>query len=150
MLRPTAEDLATRPIINRDPNLHPDNLPRSLPEHGAAGLVPSSEPMSQWSPYGTLYAQPFFGGYDELSEEGRGVMHVPQAGIYDASPNPWPNNGQYDRPNAIGMTLAMLFLRPTTSAHPGKTMPTGAGPTMLFRAPPVFSMQTRPIPAVGV
>lgn len=150
MLRPTAEDLATRPIINRDPDTLPDNLPRSIPAHGAARLVPDTEEMTQWSAYGIFRPTPYFGGHDELSVEDRGVMHVPQAGLYDASPNPFPNNGQFDRPNSIGMTAAILRLRPHTSAHPGFAMPTGGGPTMLFHTPPVFSMQTRPIPAVGV
>lgn len=151
MLRPTAEDLATRPIINRAPNTHPDSVPLSLPTEGPAAILPDSEEMTQWSPYGLFAAQPYFGGHDELSAEGRGIMHVPQAGIYDASPNPWPNNGQEDRPNgAIGLLVGMLRLRPTTSAHPGATMATGPGPTMVFRTPPVFSLQTKPIPAVGV
>lgn len=149
-LRPDAEDLATRPIINRAPNSDPNNVPRSLVPHGAAKLVPDSEEMTQWSAYGIFNPKPFFGGYDELSEEGRGIMHVPQAGTYDTSPNPWPNNGQYDRPNVIGVTAAFLRLAPHTSAHPGYSNPTGGGPTMLFRAPPVFSIQTLPIPAVGV
>lgn len=147
--RPTAFDLETRPIINRAPNTHPDSVPLSLPTCGPAALVPDSEEMTQWSAYGIFRPTPYFGGHDELSVEGRGIMHVPYATLYDASPNPWPNNGQFDRPN--GPALArILRLRPTTSAHPGMSMPTGGGPTMLFRAPPVFSMQTKPIPAVGV
>ena len=150
MLRPTAEDLATRPIINPQPHSITEQVPLSLVPHGAARLVPDMEEMTQWSAYGIFRPVPFFGGYDELSEEGRGVMHVPQAGMYDASPNPFPNNGQFDRPNVIGITAAFLRLAPHTSAHPGFAMPTGAGPTMLFRAPPVFSIQTKPIPAVGV
>ena len=150
MLRPTAFDLQTRPIINRAPDTHPDNVPLSVPEHGAAGLDPASESMTQWSPYGIFRPAPYVGGWDELSQDGRGLMQVPQAGLYDASPNPWPNNGQFDRPNSIGITVAILRLRPHTSAHPGFSQPTGPGPTMLFRAPPVFSIQTQPIPAVGV
>lgn len=147
MLRPTAEDLATRPIINRAPFSRPMNVPLSVPAHGAAALPPDMEEMTQWSAYGIFNPRPFFGGYDELSLDGRGVMHVPQSGLYDAGPNPWPNNGQFDRPNAI---MAIMRLKPTTSAHPGKSLSTGGGPTMLFRAPPVFSYQTTPVPAVGV
>ncbi len=150
MLRPSAEDLATRPIIRQAPIDLPNDVPLSLPRHGPGGLLPDSEEMTQWSAYGSFRPTPFFGGYDELSEEGRGLMHVPQAALYDASPNPWPNNGQFDRPNVIGITEAFLRLSPHTSAHRGFAMPTGGGPTMLFRAPPVFSVQTRPIPAVGV
>lgn len=147
MLPPTAESLATRPIINRQPNLHPNQVPRSLPVEQAAALPPDMETATQWSPFGQFNPTPFRGGWDELSQEGRGMMANPQATLYDASPNPWPNNGQFDRPNGI---VALIRLQPHTSAHPGKTMPTGAGPAMLFRAPPVFTLQTQPVPAVGV
>lgn len=110
-------------------------------------LAPDTETMTQWSAYGIFNPTPFRGGYDELSLEGRGMMANPQATLYDASPNPWPNNGQFDRPNAY---MQIMRLKPTTSAHRGFAQPTGGGPTMLFRAPPVFSLQTQPIPAVGV
>jgi hypothetical protein len=115
-------------------------------------LIPDSEVMTQWSPFGQFNAQPYFGGHDELSEMDprASLMAVPQADTYDASPNPWPNNGQFDRPNSIGLVGAILRLRPHTSAHPGYANPTGGGPTMLFHAPPVFSLQTKPIAAVGV
>lgn len=136
--------------MNRSPNTHPDAVPLSIPAHGPARVVPDSEEMTQWSAYGLFKPTPYYGGHDELSQEGRGMMHVPQAALYDASPNPWPNNGQFDRPNNIGLVGAILRLRPTTSAHLGFSMPTGGGPTMLFHAPPVFSMQSKPIPAVGV
>lgn len=146
--RPTRADLATRPIINRAPDSMPDRVPLSVPYDGAARLLLNSEVGQDWSPYGTRHARPYFGGHDELSVRGRGVMQHAQAGTYDASPNPWPNNAQFDRPN--GFFTGLLRMQPHTSAHPGKSNPTGAGPTMLFHAPPVFSMQTQPISAVGV
>lgn len=107
------------------------------------------EEGTDWSPYGTREKEPYFGGYDGLS--GR-LMAVPQADTYDASPNPWPNNGQFDRPNSIGLAAwAIPRLRPHTSGHKGFSEPTRRGdPTALFNAPPVFSEQTTPIPAVGL
>lgn len=150
MLRPRAEDLETRPFWPRQP--WPEGpRPLSNPVDGAAALLMDSEEMTQWSPYGTLHPRPYFGGYDELSLAGRGVMHVAQAGIYDASPNPWPNNGQEDRPNSLYSLLqGLMQKRHESSAHRGFAMPTYPSPTMLFHAPPVFSLQTTPIPAVGI
>lgn len=149
MLRPTAFDLETRPIANRAPNTHPDAVPLSLPTYGPAEIIPDTETQTQWSPYGLFVSDPYFGGHDALSQEGHGVMHVPQADLYDASPNPWPNNGQFDRPNSI--FVGLLRLEPTTSAHPGFSMSTKKGdPTSLFRTPPIFGIQTKPIPAVGI
>lgn len=153
MLRPTADDLATRPIQERNPWYLPGgkNFPLSRALYAPQEQPPNMEAMTQWSPYGTLDAEPYYGGYDPLSESGHGVMHVPQADLYDASPNPWPNNGQYDRPNGLFSLFAgLLRLQHESSAHPGFMQPTGAGPTMLFHAPPIFSAQTTPIPAVGV
>lgn len=147
-LRPSRKDLETRPIINRAPDTLPDRVPLSIPYDGAAEILPNSEVMQDWTPYGTKQARPFFGGWDPLSQAGRGLMHTAQAALYDASPNPFPNNGQFDRPN--GFWAGLLRLQPTTSAHRGAAQPTGAGPVMLFHAPPVFSVQSKPIPAVGV
>lgn len=142
--RPTPEDLATRPIINRAPDTMPDNLPLSVTVFRPAKLLPDSETPSQWSPYGVFYSHPYFGGHDGL--QGR-LMHVAQADMYDPSANPFPASGQFDRPN--GFWSGLIRLRPHTSAHPGKTMPAHPGPTMLFHAPPPFGLQTKPIPAVG-
>lgn len=146
--RPTPEDLATRPIINRAPDTMPDNLPQSRTVDRPAKIIPDTETPSQWSPYGTLFAHPYRGGHDPLSAGGHGIMHVAQAGMYDPSANPWPNNGQFGQPN--GFWTGLIRLRPTTSAHPGKSMPAVPGPTMLFHAPPPLGMQSKPIPAVGV
>lgn len=152
MLKPTPDDLATRPIMIRNPDSRPNDVPRSIPVYEPARLIPDSEAMTQWSAYGQFNPRPYFGGWDELSQDDprASLMAVPQADFYDASPNPWPNNGQFDRPNSIGLMGILLRLRPHTSAHPGFAMPTGGGPTMLFHAPPVFSLQTKPVPAVGV
>lgn len=146
--RPTKSDLATRPIINRAPDTGADRHPLSIPYDGAARIIPNSEVMQDWTPYGHKQARPYFGGHDPLSRAGHGLMHTAQAGTLDKSPNPFPNNGQFDRPN--GFFAGLMRLQPHTSAHKGQTNPTGAGPTMLFHAPPVFSVQSTPIPAVGV
>lgn len=148
MQRPRPEDLITRPFWPRNP--WPEGpRPLSNPMDGtSAALLQNSEVMTQWSPYGTLNARPYFGGYDGL---GGRMMHVVKADLYDASPNPWPNNGQYDRPNGLFAVFQGLMLKKReTSAHPGFSMPTMPSPNMLFHAPPVFSLQTTPIPAVGI
>lgn len=150
MLRPSVADLATRPIANRAPNTHPDNVPESRDVHGPAAILEDTEVATQWTPYFLAIARPYFGGHDPLSESGHGVMHVAQADMYDPSANDFPNNGQFDRPNAIAM-VGIMRLRPHTSAHPGAAMSTKRGdPTSLFRTPPIFSLQTQPVPAVGV
>lgn len=137
-----------------DRPLAPDNgygcmnsYPLSRAVYAPQEQPPNMEVMTQWSPYGDFTPAPYYGGHDPLSEAGDGLMHVPQADLYDVSPNPWPNNGQFDRPNFFPALL--LRLKPGTSAHPGFSMPTHPGPTMLFHAPPIFSVQTVPIPAVG-
>ena len=121
------------------------NIPRPLSNpitFEPAAIDPATEIPTQWSPYGTFEPHPY------LKEMPASMMAVAQASFYDASPNAFPNNGQWDRPN--GFFASLLRLKPHTSAHPGKTMSTGGGPTMYFHAPPVFSLQTKPIPAVGV
>lgn len=136
------EQIDDRPIWPRNPW---PNSPRPLSNfyNGAAEGFPGAEVMSQWTPWGLFQPAPYV-----APESRRSFMDVPQADFYDASPNAWPNNGQWDKPN--GYFAALMRLRPHTSAHPGKSMPTGGGPTMYFHAPPVFSLQTKPIPAVGV
>jgi hypothetical protein len=151
MLRPSGTDLETRPIFPRNP--WPNGpRPLSVPvDARPAALLEDTETATQWSPHFFAAAAPYFGGHDELSERGRGIMHVAQAGTYDASPNPWPNNGQYDRPNGLFAIFQGLMQKPPeSSAHRGFSMPTGPGPSMLFHAPPIFSLQQQPIPAVGV
>jgi hypothetical protein len=125
-----------------------NHYPVSRAVYAPAALTPDTETMTQWSPYGNFIAEPYYGGHDPLSEQQDGVMHVPQSDLYDVSPNPWPNNAQYDRPNFFPSQLIRLV--PTTSAHPGFSHPVMPGPTMLFHAPPIFSVQTTPIPATGV
>src|SRR5215472_10076749 len=146
-LRPTVSDLATRPIQPDNGYGGYNNYPLSRALYGPAEIVPDTETATQWSPYGTFVAEPYFGGHDPLSQVGEGVMHVAQSDLYDMSPNPWPNNGQYDTPNHFG---GFLTLPRESSVHRGFAQPTYVGPVMLFHAPPIFSVQTTPIPAVGV
>lgn len=131
-----------RIIFPRAPVPFGRNYPLSRSSYGAAEIMPGTETPTQWSPYGEFIPHPY------LKDMPGSLMAVAQAEMYDASPNPWPNNGQWDRPG--GFFADLIRLKPHTSAHPGKSMPVGPGPTMYFHAPPVFSLQTKPIPAVGV
>lgn len=123
-----------------------DNYPRSYAVDAPAKLLTNMETMTGWDPYNGLEAPtPYRGGWDEL---GGRLMHVPQAGTYyTGPPNPWPANGVDDQPNAY---FNLVRLEPTTSAHPGYMNPTGPGPSMIFAAPPIFGIQTNPVPAFGV
>lgn len=136
---PRADD---RVIMPRAPVPFGRRYPLSTSPHGAASIPPGMVTATQWSPYGEFVPHPY------LKDMPGSLMAVAQAETYDASPNPWPNNGQFDRPN--GFFANLLRLKPHTSAHPGLSMTTGGGPTMYFHAPPVFSLQTKPIPAVGI
>lgn len=123
-----------------------------LQETNNDGRSPDSPP-SYWSPWGFLQVTPYFKGRSEFGPDPRipdakTANNARRTDFYDASPNAWPNNGQWDKPN--GYFAELMRLKTHTSAHPGKNMPTGGGPTMYFKAPPVFSMQTKPIPAVGI
>lgn len=149
MLRPTEADLATRPIQNRNPWPLSENFPASVDiTNKPARILESSEAGNTFTLFGVTRPAPYLGGWDELHGQ---LMHVSHATLYDSSRNPWPNNGQYDRPNSIGLLGALLRLLPTTSAHPGAQNNTKRGdPTSLFNAPPAFGTQTTPIPAIGV
>lgn len=130
-----------RPIWPRNP--WPE-IPRPLSNFYSEAIsrdLPSGGP-TQWTPFGEFIPSPYFKGPPGSA------MSVRKSDYYDASPNAWPNNGQWDKPN--GYFAELMRLKTHTSAHPGKTNPTGGGPTMYFKAPPVFSMQTKPIPAVGI
>jgi hypothetical protein len=141
--------------INRDPDSqragsHLPAYPVYLPEE----RQPDMGAPSRWTPFGIMQPAyepgtraPFAGRWDGL---GGRLMDVPQADFYNSEPNPFPANGVYDQPSAGIGVIGLLRLQPTTSAHPGASLASKEGPTMLFHAPPVFSMQTKPILAVGV
>lgn len=148
MHRPQAEDVDTRPINPRNGFGWLNDHPLSRNIYAPGEILPGTETMTQWSPYGTFNAAPYYGGHDALSPGRHSIMAVPQADMYDMSPNPWPNNGQFDHPNFYPGLLRLT--RRESSAHAGFTQPTYPGPVMLFHAPPVFSVQTTPIVAVGI
>lgn len=141
-----------RPIWPRNPwpaiprplsNFYTEVQDQDVTVDGNDGRRYPDPPPTQWSPYGTFESIPYF------KEPPASAMKIRRTDFYDASPNPFPNNGQWDKPN--GYFASLLRLKPHTSAHPGKNLDASApGPTMYFKAPPVFSMQTKPIPAVGV
>lgn len=143
-----------RPIWPRNPW---PVIPRPIsnPYFEADSDIPLADgPPTQWSPQGLFQSIPFMKGNksidpDPRNPDARTRVAARKSDFYDASPNPWPNNGQWDRPN--GYFAELIRLRTHTSAHPGAgNYAHGGGPTMYFKAPPVFSMQTKPIAAVGV
>ena len=141
-------------VINRDPDSQRagSHLP-AYPVYGPEEWPPGMGAPARWTPFGN--EQPAYTGgaaaaavgYDGLA--GR-MMRVPQADFYNSEPNPWPANGVFDQPGAWHAIIPHIRLEPTTSAHPGASISgSPAGPSMLFHAPPVFSMQTKPILALG-
>lgn len=142
-----------RPIWPRNPW---PTIPRpiSVPYFEARSDIPVCDgPPTQWSPQGLFQSVPYMKGNGSIGPDPRNPDPTTRVArrstdFYDSSPNPWPNNGQWDRPN--GYFASLMRLAPKGSAHMGKSLATGPGPTMYFKAPPVFSMQTKPIPAVGV
>lgn len=147
--------------INRDPDSQRagSHLP-AYPVYSESRRQPNYGASPRWTPFGIDQAPvydgrgPNAGGRALMAERWDGLggrlMDVPQTDFYNAAPNPWPANGVYDQPSAAIGTIGLLRLQPTTSAHPGASLSSDAGPTMLFHAPPVFSMQTKPILALGV
>ena len=132
--------------------------PLSTPHYAPQELPLSNENPSSVAAYGGYRAVPLpvvvmggnFGRHDGL--HGR-LMEVAQADSYDARGSArWPAAGTYEEPGAATAVLNMMRLAPTTSAHPGMSLGMGGGPgtTMLFVAPPVMTMQSRPIYATGL
>lgn len=141
-----------RTVPDRIMNRNPDNLSKlrtqGVTVFGPQLVLANSERGTNFHRTHIDTPGPYFGGHDEL---GGRLMHVSQADMYDASHNPFPNNGVWDVPNAGVAAASLIRLAPTTSAHPGKQAPnTPGGPVMLFTTPPVFTYQTTPIRAVGV
>lgn len=121
-----------------------DEYPHSWAVYGPQRQPQNMETMTDWSPYGQFNPHAYFGGWDTL---GGRLMHVPQADTYFVGANPWPANGVDDQPNA---RFDIMQVPVSTSAHPGFSLPsTAPSPTMIFHAPPIFGVQTVPIPAFG-
>jgi hypothetical protein len=131
-----------------------DAYPLSLAVYGPQAIAPSQENPGSTLPSDGYSARPnyvhvdvSFGDHDALN--GR-LMAVSQADLYTQPPQPFPRAGTWEEPGGPIAAMQLVRLAPTTSAHPGLNAATGAGPTMLFVAPPVFSVQTKPIYAVGL
>jgi hypothetical protein len=133
-----------------------DAYPSSLPSYGPGGIplamdnpgtTQPSDGFSAWPPNQTV-VNVTFGRHDGLN--GR-LMEVAQADTYDSARGPFPRAGTWEEPGGpIAAAGIGLRLSPSTSAHPGLAQATGPGPVMIFTAPPVFSVQTKPIYALGL
>src|SRR5262245_38345032 len=124
-----------------------NSYPRSIPNYGPAEIPPNMDARTGWTPRGMLVPRNYEGeGWDAL--HGR-LMDVSQADRYNAAPNPFPANSVFDTPNAWHAIIPLIRLGPTTSAHPGYSLPSGPGPVMIFHPPPSFGIQTTPIYATG-
>lgn len=137
--------ITNRPVMPRGGLGWDSNaVPRSRAVYAPQRQPFNLEVGTTWTQWGTFTPHPYFGEHDAL----RGaMMKVPQADLYDASPNPFPANGVDDQPNAA---FHLLHLAPTTSAHPGNTIFVGPTPLMAYQSPPTFGQQTIPIEAVGL
>jgi hypothetical protein len=98
---------------------------------------------------GYYQVNPSFGDHDALAGA---IMRVAQADLYTQPPVGWtfPRAGTWEEPGGPIAASRITRLAPTTSAHPGLNLSSGAGPVMQFIAPPVFSVQTTPIYAIGL
>lgn len=132
-----------------------DAYPASMTVYNPAGIPYAMENPGSTLPSDGFSAEPSFiqvnvsfGRHDGLA--GR-LMEVSQADLYTSMPaQPFPRAGTWEEPGGPIAASAIPRLDPTTSAHPGLAQATGAGPTMLFIAPPVFSVQSKPIYALGL
>jgi hypothetical protein len=131
-----------------------DCYPLSVTVYGPQGIPQGMENPGSTLPSDGFSAQPSFvdvnvsfGMHDALHGE---LMAVSQADLYNSDPCPWPAAGTWEQPGGPIAASAITRLQPTTSAHPGLASATGAGPAMLFVAPPVFTVQSQPIFAVGL
>ena len=130
--------------------------PLSIAVYGPAGLPPSAENPGSTLPSDGFSARPSyvavdvsFGDHDALHGA---LMAVAQADLYTQPvvPGTFPRAGTWEQPGGPIAASALVRLSPSTSAHRGLNQATGPGPTMVFTAPPVFSIQTKPIYALGL
>ena len=141
-------------VVNRAPDSQRQGT-RSVTIFAPADRQPDMGAPSRWTPFSPGDPPAYSGGraiaaarWDGL--QGR-LMDVPQADLYDSSPNPWPASGVADDPMIYQAIMRVIRLAPTTSAHPGASLTSGeASPAMIFKAPPIFGLQTKPIYAVGL
>jgi hypothetical protein len=123
----------------------PAELPQSMDNPGTTN--PSDGFRA--APQNDYMVRPSFGRHDGL--HGR-LMEVAQADLYmSAVPGVSPYRaGTWEEPGGPIAASMLVRLAPTTSAHHGLAQATGPGPTMIFTAPPVFSVQSVPIYALGL
>jgi hypothetical protein len=137
----------TAPCRNAYPfsgtNYGPAELPQSMVN---AGTTQPSDGFSAYPP-NQMIPTPTFGRHDGL---GGRLMEVAQADMYGSFVQPWNRSGAWDQPGAGIAAAGIVRLAPSTSAHHGLAQATGPGPTMIFTAPPVFSVQSVPIWALGL
>ncbi len=145
MIFPLNDGLNKAPdrIMNRNPRQYQNNSHSRSNQSKPQVLPPNNETGTTWSPYGIFVTHPYHVPMPYS------LMDQQQASIFQSATGNWPANGQADFPNGQ-QAGPLIRLDPTTSAHPGFTNPTGANPTMVFFAPPVFSYQTKPIYGVGL
>lgn len=148
--RQNAPNVVNRAPDTQRPGAH--SLTRSL--FGPAELIPDMGAPTRWTPFG-IFSPQIPGGRAMAAQRHDGLggrlMDVPQADLLDSSRNPFPANGVADDPAMVQAIAKQIRLKPTTSAHPGLSLTSGeATPTMVFHAPPVFGLQTKPIYAVGL
>lgn len=131
-----------------------NDYPLSVPVYGPQGLPMAVDNPGSTQPSDGFRARPnltvvdvSFGDHDAL--HGR-LMAVSQADTYNSAIGPFPRAGTYEQPGAAIAVMQLIRLQPTTSAHPGLSLATGAGPAMVFQAPPVFTAQSKPIYALGL
>ena len=142
-------------VVNRAPDTQRQGShSRTRALYGPAEILESSETPTRWTPFGMFVPQ-VQGGRASAAQRHDGLggrlMDVPQADLLDSSRNPFPANGVADDPAMYQAIMQIIRLRPTTSAHPGLSLTSGeASPAMVFHAPPVFGLQTKPIYAVGL
>lgn len=139
----------TAPCRNAYPASYTHYGPAAIPmSMDNPGTTQPSDGFSAYPPNVTM-PYPTFGRHDGLA--GR-LMEVSQADTYmSAIPGLTPYRaGTWEEPGGPIAASMLVRLAPTSSAHPGLAMATGAGPTMIFTAPPVFTVQTTPIYALGL
>lgn len=134
-----------------------DAYPLSYTVYGPQMIPPSMDNPGTTSPSDGFTAYPpnniqnivTFGRHDGL---GGRLMEVGQADLYmSAVPGVSPYRaGTWEEPGGPIAASMLVRLAPTSSAHPGLAQATGPGPTMIFTAPPVFSVQSTPIYALGL
>lgn len=123
----------------RDENLNSAYAQRWIAHGDEVGLVNVENPTG-WSPYFGLVAShgTIVGYYDGMQRETMGSAYM-------GSTLPWPLSGQ----QGPIPDVALLELAEDPGVDMGAHLPQAIYPRMVFAAPPSYSEQTDPIPAIG-